>query len=62
MVAKKRAERRGKSSWPIGAINTPGFGRKGLTHNVLSFMDGPPAMKLHGFDDEVCTALCLNEL
>jgi len=38
-------------NWPIGAINTPGFGRKGLVHKVLNFQDS--AFKLHGFDDEV---------
>ena len=38
-------------NWPIGAINTPGFMRKGLVHNVISFKGGP--MDLHGFDDEV---------
>jgi hypothetical protein len=38
-------------NWPIGAINTPGFARKGLDHTVLDFMDTP--FKIHGFDDEV---------
>lgn len=38
-------------NWPIGAINTPGFMRKGLVHKVLSFKDTP--FNLHGFDDEV---------
>ena len=38
-------------NWPIGAIRTPGFQRKGLDHNVLSFRDTP--FELHGFDDEV---------
>lgn len=38
-------------NWPIGAIQTPGFGRKGLVHKVMSFRDTPSA--LHGFDDEV---------
>ena len=38
-------------NWPIGAINTPGFFRKGLEHKVLSFKDSP--LSLHGFDDEV---------
>lgn len=38
-------------NWNIGAINTPGFGRKGLVHKVLSFQDTP--FKLHGFDDEL---------
>lgn len=38
-------------NWPIGAIATPGFGRKGLKHNVISFMDTP--MPCHGYDDEV---------
>jgi hypothetical protein len=36
---------------PIGAINTPGFARKGLVHKVMSFKEGP--FSLHGFDDEV---------
>lgn len=38
-------------NWPIGAIATPGFQRKGLVHKVLSFKEGP--FDLHGFDDEV---------
>jgi Putative cyclase len=38
-------------NWPIGAINTPGFQRKGLVHKVMSFKEGP--FNLHGFDDEV---------
>ena len=38
-------------NWPMGAIKTPGFGRKGLDHKVLDFMDTP--LKVHGFDDEV---------
>lgn len=38
-------------NWPIGAIKTPGFGRKGLDHKVLSFYDSP--LKLHGYDDEI---------
>lgn len=38
-------------NWNIGAIQTPGFGRKGLVHKVLDFMDTP--FKIHGFDDEV---------
>jgi Putative cyclase len=38
-------------NWPIGAINTPGFLRKGLVHKVISFKEGP--FDLHGFDDEV---------
>jgi hypothetical protein len=42
-------------SWPIGAIKTPGFGRKGLVHNVIDFMDSP--FKLHGFDDEASRSL-----
>ena len=39
-------------SWSIGAIKTPGFGRKGLVHNVMSFANIPPVFA-HGFDDEV---------
>ncbi|KAJ5368908.1 uncharacterized protein N7496_008668 [Penicillium cataractarum] len=38
-------------NWPINAIHTPGFFRKGLEHRVLSFQDSP--YKLHGFDDEI---------
>ncbi|KAJ5438249.1 uncharacterized protein N7458_009247 [Penicillium daleae] len=38
-------------NWPINAIHTPGFLRKGLGHKVLSFQDSP--YKFHGFDDEV---------
>jgi len=38
-------------NWPIGGIKKPGFFRKGLVHNVMSFLDGP--MGIHGFDDEV---------
>ena len=38
-------------NWPIGAINTPGFGRKGLVHKVIDFSDTPLAIS--GFDDEV---------
>lgn len=38
-------------NWPIGAIKTPGFGRKGLEHKVMSFVDTPLAA--HGYDDEV---------
>lgn len=38
-------------NWNIGAIEVPGFQRKGLVHKVLNFQDTP--FKLHGFDDEV---------
>jgi len=38
-------------NWPIGAIQTPGFQRKGLVHKVISFKDTP--FDMHGFDDEV---------
>ena len=38
-------------NWPMGAIKTPGFGRKGLDHRIIDFMDTP--LKVHGFDDEV---------
>ena len=38
-------------NWPIGAIKTPGFGRKGLVHKVFSFAESPLAA--HGYDDEV---------
>ncbi|KAI9656176.1 MAG: hypothetical protein M1821_004838 [Bathelium mastoideum] len=40
-------------SWPMGAIKTPGFGRKGLVHKVFAFKDQPPPLTAHGFDDEV---------
>ncbi|KAF2235318.1 hypothetical protein EV356DRAFT_575972 [Viridothelium virens] len=39
-------------NWPIGAIKTPGFGRKGLVHKVFAFKDAPPPLNAHGFDDE----------
>lgn len=38
-------------NWPINGIHTPGFGRAGLSHKVISFLDSP--LKAHGFDDEV---------
>lgn len=38
-------------NWPIGAIKTPGFFRKGLVHKVISFMDSP--IPCHCFDDEI---------
>ena len=38
-------------NWPIGAIRTPGFNRKGLHHKVMSFKDTP--FDIFGFDDEV---------
>ncbi|KAK3711091.1 hypothetical protein LTR37_009878 [Vermiconidia calcicola] len=38
-------------NWAIGAIETPGFGRKGLVHKVISFKGGP--LDAHGYDDEV---------
>lgn len=38
-------------NWPLGAIATPGFSRKGLKHTVFSFLDTPLAA--HGYDDEV---------
>jgi len=38
-------------NWPLGAIATPGFGRKGLKHTVISFLDTPLAA--HGYDDEL---------
>ena len=38
-------------NWPIGAIETPGFGRKGLVHKVISFVG--TALDAHGYDDEV---------
>jgi len=38
-------------NWPIGAIKTPGFLRKGLVHKVVGFEEGP--LNLKGFDDEI---------
>ncbi|EGP89544.1 uncharacterized protein MYCGRDRAFT_103601 [Zymoseptoria tritici IPO323] len=38
-------------NWPIGAIKTPGFGRKGLVHKVVSFVGS--ALDCHGYDDEL---------
>ncbi|KAF4172369.1 hypothetical protein CNMCM8927_001431 [Aspergillus lentulus] len=38
-------------NWPINAIHTPGFFRKGLGRKVLSFQETP--YKLHGFDEEL---------
>lgn len=38
-------------NWPIGSIKTPGFGRKGLVHKVMTFRDTP--LNAHGYDDEV---------
>ena len=35
-------------NWPIGACQTPFFGRQGLTHKVISYHD---AAGLHAFDD-----------
>jgi len=40
-------------NWPIGAIRTPFFARKGLHHKVISFNEGPQSAGLHGYDDEV---------
>jgi hypothetical protein len=40
-------------NWPINGIQTPGFGRAGLSHKIISFQEGPDVYKLHGFDDEV---------
>jgi len=40
-------------NWPLNAISAPGFGRKGLVHKVLSFMDAPGPHQAHGYDDEV---------
>ncbi|KAH7154774.1 hypothetical protein DER46DRAFT_628568 [Fusarium sp. MPI-SDFR-AT-0072] len=39
------------NGWPIGAIETPGFFRKGLDHKVIDFIDS--AMPCHCFDDEI---------
>jgi len=39
------------SSWPIDGIKTPGFGRKGLVHKVLDYMETP--YKTHAFDNEL---------
>lgn len=38
-------------NWEIGAIEKPGFSRKGLVHKVINFKDTP--YDLYGFDDEV---------
>ncbi|GAB7365904.1 hypothetical protein MBLNU230_g7232t1 [Neophaeotheca triangularis] len=38
-------------NWNLGAIKTPGFGRKPLEHKVMSFVDTP--LSAHGFDDEI---------
>jgi kynurenine formamidase len=38
-------------NWPIGAIRTPGFLRKGLVHKTIDFKDTP--LNISGFDDEV---------
>lgn len=38
-------------NWPLGAIKTPGFGRKGLVHKVTSFIGTP--VDAHGYDDEL---------
>ncbi|KAF2162979.1 hypothetical protein M409DRAFT_68908 [Zasmidium cellare ATCC 36951] len=38
-------------NWPIGAIKTPGFGRKGLVHKVIDFKESP--LQAHGYDDEI---------
>ena len=38
-------------NWPINAINKPGFSRKGLEHQLISFQDSP--FKVQGFDDVV---------
>lgn len=39
-------------NWPINAIHTPGFGRMGLQHKVISFQEDV-GLSVHGFDDEV---------
>lgn len=36
-------------NWPIGALETPGFARKGLKHKVISWQP----QGFHGWDDEV---------
>jgi len=38
-------------NWSLGAIKSPGFGRKGLVHTVIDHMDTP--VHAHGYDDEV---------
>ena len=38
-------------SWPMGAIKSPGFGRKGLVHKVIAVADTP--FNCHAYDDEV---------
>ena len=34
-------------------MKTPSFGRKGLVHKIVDYMDSP--FKAHAFDDEVST-------
>lgn len=36
-------------NWPIGALRTPFFGRKGISHRVISYKDAG----LDAFDDEI---------
>ncbi|OAP57931.1 hypothetical protein AYL99_08669 [Fonsecaea erecta] len=38
-------------NWPLRVPRKPGFGRRGLSHKVISFVDSPLA--IHGYDDEV---------
>lgn len=47
------------SSWPIGSIKTPGFGRKGLVHKVIDFTSPDAPLFAHGYDDEVRTNILL---
>ncbi|OGM47292.1 hypothetical protein ABOM_003792 [Aspergillus bombycis] len=36
---------------PLRLLRTPAFGRRQLTHKVISFVDSP--LQIHGFDDEL---------
>ncbi|KAH8695616.1 hypothetical protein BGW36DRAFT_398798 [Talaromyces proteolyticus] len=38
-------------NWPLRVAPKPGFGRKGLVHKVISFVNSP--LQIHGYDDEV---------
>ncbi|KAF5710884.1 3-(3-hydroxy-phenyl)propionate hydroxylase [Fusarium mundagurra] len=38
-------------NWPMGSIKTPGFGRKALTHKIITFRG--TANGFHGYDDQI---------
>lgn len=38
-------------NWPLNGLTKPSFGRKGLVHKPISFIDSP--MNTHGYDDEI---------